>query len=127
MPLYANIQARARVAKARADLRILSSASAVYSSHVGTLPANLNNLTIVTTVNGVAVGPFVKRLPIKPNATWTNYTYTRLTRGGVQDYDAVRRGRGDDHRSVARLRRSAAGREGFLDALREPLHGEVRL
>ena len=38
-PLYANIQARARVAKAQADARTLASAVVVYSAHMGALPA----------------------------------------------------------------------------------------
>ena len=38
-PLYANIQARARVAKAQADARTLASAVVVYSAHTGALPA----------------------------------------------------------------------------------------
>ncbi len=37
-PLYANIQARARLAKAQADARTLASAAVVYSSHTGTAP-----------------------------------------------------------------------------------------
>ncbi len=37
-PLYANIQARARVAKAQADVRTLASAVVVYSAHTGSLP-----------------------------------------------------------------------------------------
>src|ERR1700687_2063486 len=35
IPLYANVQARARLAKARADARPLASAVSVYSAHVG--------------------------------------------------------------------------------------------
>ena len=38
IPLYANIQSRARVAKAQADVRTLVSAVSIYSAHVGTLP-----------------------------------------------------------------------------------------
>ena len=44
-PLYANIQARARVAKAQADARTLASAVVVYSAHTGVLPAALASLT----------------------------------------------------------------------------------
>src|SRR6202158_5062783 len=35
IPLYANVQARARLAKAQADARALASAVSVYSAHVG--------------------------------------------------------------------------------------------
>ena len=36
IPLYANIQARARIAKAQADARTLASAVSMYSAHMGT-------------------------------------------------------------------------------------------
>ena len=45
-PLYANIQARARLAKAQADARTLASAAVVYSAHTGQLPAALTDLTV---------------------------------------------------------------------------------
>src|SRR4026208_1236799 len=38
IPLYANIQTRARIAKAQADSRTLASAVSMYSAHMGTLP-----------------------------------------------------------------------------------------
>ena len=38
VPLYANIQGRARVAKAQADTRAIASAVAIYSAHCGGLP-----------------------------------------------------------------------------------------
>jgi type IV pilus assembly protein PilA len=39
VPLYANVQARARIAKAQADTRALASAISIYSAHCGGLPA----------------------------------------------------------------------------------------
>ena len=79
-PLYANIQARARVAKAQADARTLASAVVVYSAHVGTLPALLTDLTSATTVGGVTAGPFVSPLP-NPPAGWGAYTYASAVGG----------------------------------------------
>jgi prepilin-type N-terminal cleavage/methylation domain-containing protein len=38
VPLYANIQARARIAKAQADTRAIASAVSIYSAHCGGLP-----------------------------------------------------------------------------------------
>jgi Tfp pilus assembly major pilin PilA len=38
VPLYANVQARARVAKAQADSRAVASAVSIYSAHCGGLP-----------------------------------------------------------------------------------------
>src|SRR5262249_32422511 len=80
-PLYANIQSRAGVAKAQADLRTLASAVVVYSSHTGVLPAALGNLTAAVVVNNVSAGPFVSSpLPVPPtggNPAWpANYAYT---------------------------------------------------
>ena len=75
IPLYANIQSRARIAKAQADARTLVSAVSMYSATFGTLPAALTGLTVVTTINGVSGGPFMKSVPAAP-AGWTAYSYT---------------------------------------------------
>ncbi len=79
-PLYANIQARARVSKAQADARTLASAVVVYSAHTGQLPAALANLTSAITVNGVVAGPFINPIPTPPaggNPAWSAaYAYT---------------------------------------------------
>jgi len=82
-PLYANIQARARVAKAQADMRTLASAAVVYSAHTGNLPATLPDLTSATVVNGVSAGPFINPIPTPPTGGgWPgNYTYTNNGNG----------------------------------------------
>ena len=89
-PLYAGIQARARVAKAQADARTLASAVVVYSAHTGLLPGDLTDLTSATVVNGVSAGPFINPLPCVPQAwvgagacpTGTNtYIYTTPVNG----------------------------------------------
>ena len=80
IPLYANIQARARVAKAQADARTLGSAVSMYSATFGTLPANLTQLTAATTISGVSGGPFMKSIPAQP-AGWSTYAYTSATDG----------------------------------------------
>src|SRR5438477_5701634 len=46
IPLYANVQARARIAKAQADARALASAVSIYAAHMGNLPAALTDLTV---------------------------------------------------------------------------------
>jgi prepilin-type N-terminal cleavage/methylation domain-containing protein len=38
VPLYANVQARARIAKAQADTRAIASAISIYAAHCGELP-----------------------------------------------------------------------------------------
>jgi len=77
-PLYANIQVRARVAKAQADVRTLASGVVVYSVHTGVLPTNLTDLTTSVVVGGVVAGPFINPIPAPPVA-WTAYNagYTK--------------------------------------------------
>ncbi len=90
-PLYANIQARARVAKAQADTRALASAATVYMSHMGFVPTALAQLTVVVTnsLNQTA-GPFLVSLPTTP-ANWTpsaGYAYTASTAAGTYNISA---------------------------------------
>jgi len=80
IPLYANIQARARIAKARADARTVASAVSMYSATFGSIPAGLANLTVATTINGTSGGPFMKSIPTPP-VGWTAYSYTSATDG----------------------------------------------
>src|SRR5437899_8705672 len=49
IPLYANVQARARIAKAQADTRTLASAVSMYTAHMGALPTALGLLTAIAT------------------------------------------------------------------------------
>jgi len=80
-PIYANIQARARVAKAEADARTLASAVVVYSAHIGTFPASLNNLTAsVSNAQGVWAGPFINPIPSAPTG-WAAYNYATGANG----------------------------------------------
>ena len=76
IPLYANVQARARLAKAQADARALASAISIYSAHHGTLPGGLANLTSALT-NGLGQmgGPFLASVPSGPSG-WGTYGYT---------------------------------------------------
>src|SRR5437016_9253284 len=48
IPLYANVQARARIAKAQADARALASAVSIYAAHMGVVPTALTELTVAT-------------------------------------------------------------------------------
>jgi len=82
-PLYANIQARARVAKAQADARTLASAVVVYSAHTGALPAALTDLTSAVIFNNVSAGPFISPVPSVPQY-WTGYTFTNNNDGTFQ-------------------------------------------
>ena len=81
IPLYANVQARARLAKAQADARALASAVSIYSAHMGSLPAALTNLTsVVTNSLGQSAGPFMASIPTGP-AGWGTYSYSSTTSG----------------------------------------------
>ncbi len=78
IPLYANVQTRARIAKAQADTRTLASAVSMFTAHMGGLPAALTDLTQPTT-NALlqTAGPFMASVPNPPPSTppWTGYTY----------------------------------------------------
>jgi type II secretion system protein G len=85
IPLYANVQSRARVAKAQADVRTLASSVTIYNTHMGALPAALTDLTSPA-VNGFgqSAGPFLASVPNPPaggSPAWGAYAYTSSTVG----------------------------------------------
>jgi type II secretion system protein G len=81
VPLYANIQARARIAKAQADVRSLASAVTMYSAHMGNNPPDLTALThTVANAQGQTAGPFMAAIPSAP-AGWSSYAYNSSTDG----------------------------------------------
>ena len=83
IPLYANMQARGRIAKAQADTRTLASAVTVYSAHTGRIPSALSQLTTaVTNASGVQGGPFLGTVPTAPGG-WGAYSYTANTTAGT--------------------------------------------
>ena len=79
-PLYANIQARARLAKVQADARTLASAVVVYSAHTGALPAALTDMTVAVVAGGISAGPFINPIPPPPTG-WGAYTYATAAGG----------------------------------------------
>jgi type IV pilus assembly protein PilA len=79
-PLYANIQLGVRVAKAKADVRTLAMAAAVYAAYAGMYPTNANTLSVATTASGKAIPKTLPKLPVAP-VNWTAYTLTPLTGG----------------------------------------------
>jgi type II secretion system protein G len=89
IPLYANVQARARIAKAQADARSLASAVSIYSAHMGNVALNLTDLTVVAT-NGLAqtAGPFMATIPTPPTGWTTPYGYSPNTAGGTFNISA---------------------------------------
>jgi type II secretion system protein G len=92
IPLYANVQARARIAKAQADARAIASAVSIYSAHMGNTPTALAQLTVVVT-NGAnqTAGPFLASQPSVPSG-WTpttGYAYAATTAAGTFNISAV--------------------------------------
>ena len=100
VPLYANVQTRARIAKAQGDLQSVATALSSFSAHCGDVPATgafagggtaatcaaavallgVAPLTAaVTDANGVSAGPFLGSTPT-PSAGWA-YTYARTGTG----------------------------------------------
>jgi type II secretory pathway pseudopilin PulG len=85
IPLFANVQTRARIAKAQADTRTLASSVSMFTAHIGALPTALTDLTVAT-LNGLgqSAGPFMANVPAPPpggNPTWGVYVYASTTGG----------------------------------------------
>jgi len=85
IPMYANVQTRARVAKGQADLRTLASAVSIYAAHMGSLPGALTALTSPA-INGLnqSAGPFMASVPGPPpggTPAWGAYGYASSTAG----------------------------------------------
>ncbi len=89
IPLYANVQARARIAKAQADARVLVTAVSIYSAHMGNVAANLNALTAVATNGqGQTAGPFMATIPTPPTGWTTPYSYSPNSAAGTFNISA---------------------------------------
>ena len=83
IPLYANVQAKARIAKAQGDIRALTSAASVYAAHMNVVPAALADLTsVVTNGLGQPAGPFMAAVPPAPSG-WTAYAYASDSASGT--------------------------------------------
>ena len=89
IPLYANVQARARIAKAQADARALASAISIFNAHMSRFPTTLGELTAqVTNPQGQQAGPFMGSVPAPP-AGWTNpYNYSSNDAAGTFNINA---------------------------------------
>ena len=76
IPLFSNVQARARIAKAQADTRTMASSISQFQAHMGSMPVALTDLTQATTnAQNLSAGPFLGRVPAPPQA-WSAYAYT---------------------------------------------------
>src|SRR5438093_5596325 len=75
IPLYANVQARARIANAQASSRALVSAISIYGAQKGTPPTARANPTASAANNLDQVpGPFMASAPPPPTG-WRPYQY----------------------------------------------------
>src|SRR2546427_13205142 len=72
IPLYANVQARARIAKAQADTRTLASAVSMYTAHMGALPTALAQLTSIAT-NSQNIRSEERRVGKESRSRWAPY------------------------------------------------------
>jgi prepilin-type N-terminal cleavage/methylation domain-containing protein len=102
LPLYQNMQARARVAKAQADTRAMASAVSMYTAFCGGLPDNGSTATTCPTAGGQSGafpavlltqqtngqnqvgGPFINAMPTLPQGwtgSGTSYKYSSTTTG----------------------------------------------
>ncbi|HXU89446.1 MAG TPA: prepilin-type N-terminal cleavage/methylation domain-containing protein [Methylomirabilota bacterium] len=83
VPLYANVQQRARIAKAQSDSRALATAASIYGAHMGHLPSALTDLTaLATNAQNQVAGPFMASIPAAPSG-WSAYAYSADTGVGV--------------------------------------------
>ena len=89
IPLYANVQARARIAKAQADARALVSSVSIYAAHMGTMPSALADLTVVA-INtlGQPAGPFMAKVPAPPAGWSSPYAFTASNAAGTFNISA---------------------------------------
>jgi type IV pilus assembly protein PilA len=89
IPLYANVQARARIAKAQADARALVSSVSIYAAHMGAMPSALADLTVVA-INtlGQPAGPFMARVPAPPAGWSSPYAFTASNAAGTFNISA---------------------------------------
>ncbi len=106
VPLYQNIQSRARVAKAQSDTRSIASAAVQYSAHCGAIPGAVGDscnpadasaqagvsanggafpgsATLqVTNAQGQIAGPFFQLWPRQPTG-WNAYAYAQPNPGAA--------------------------------------------
>lgn len=120
IPLYANMQTRARIGRAQADAQVLAAAFVAFAAHCGDVPATIAawpaanaaaagatcaantagtgpaQLTAASTDGaGIAAGPYIRagsipQPPANGNPAWT-YAYTRT---GVGTFTVVAAGDG---------------------------------
>jgi type II secretion system protein G len=81
IPLFNNIQQRARIAKANADVRSMASAVSMYAAHMGAIPSALPMVTASSSnAQGQTSGAFLAAIPAPPSG-WGAYGYSTAADG----------------------------------------------
>ena len=82
IPLYNNIQQRARIAKAQADTRSMASAVSMYAAQMGTIPSAIGLVTASSSNSqGQTSGAFLAALPTPPSGWAASYDYSSSADG----------------------------------------------
>ena len=81
IPLFNNIQQRARIAKANADVRSMASAVSMYAAHMGAIPSAITMVTASSSnAQGQTSGAFLAAIPAPPSG-WGAYGYATAADG----------------------------------------------
>ena len=81
IPLFNNIQQRARIAKAQADVRSMASAVSMYAAHMGAIPSAMGLVTASSSnAQGQTSGAFLAAVPTPPSG-WGAYGYSTAADG----------------------------------------------
>ena len=82
IPLYNNVQQRARIAKAQADVRSIASAVSMWGAQMGTIPSTITLVTVSSSnAQGQTSGAFLAAVPTPPSGWAATYDYTTAADG----------------------------------------------
>jgi type II secretion system protein G len=82
IPLYNNVQQRARIAKAQADVRSIASAVSMWGAQMGNIPSTITLVTVSSSnAQGQTSGAFLAAIPAPPSGWSAAYDYTTAADG----------------------------------------------
>jgi type II secretion system protein G len=82
IPLYNNVQQRARIAKAQADVRAMASSVSLWAAQMGNIPSVLALITVSSSnAQGQTSGAFLAGIPAPPSGWSASYDYATGTDG----------------------------------------------
>ena len=82
IPLYNNVQQRARIAKAQADVRSMASAVSLWAAQMGNIPSTITLVTASSSnAQGQTSGAFLAAVPTPPSGWAATYDYTTAADG----------------------------------------------